>query len=109
MANIKNTYGISSIHLEKELTLYCPMGEADYQAKVTVNIFPADEIMDYCETDAFLTSLNGQPLIIEELASKVHDHIVEAIDPHHVKVQVDVSEAAHMPVTVIKTGARDDG
>lgn len=107
MANIKNTYGINSITMDKGLTLFCPMGNAPYDVQLHITIVPAEEIMDYCETDQFLSDLSGKHLIIEELVQQVHEHIMGAVHPYRVDVEAKVFNAAHMPVTVSKLGVSD--
>lgn len=102
MANIPNPHKINEITLEKNLTLYCPMGKDMYHACIHATIIPGDEIMDYCETDRFLKDMNKAPLIIEDAVNAVYQHIHEAIKPRWLEVSITAVSDAHMPVTVTK-------
>ena len=102
MPNIKNTQRISNILIEKQIHMFCPMGKDTYKADITIDIIPDKEIMDYCETDAFIKSMNHAPFIIEDAVAVIYAHILDTIKPLYLEVTIHASEGAHMPVTVSK-------
>ena len=96
---MKNDYEVKRVTLTKQLSAWCPLGEQEYTADVTVKVLPEDTIPDYCELDAELSKINGS-LIIEELASKVFSVVSKAFSGALVKVTVSVPQSKHMPVIV---------
>lgn len=96
---MKNDYKVKKITLTKQLSAWCPLGEQEYTADVTVKVLPEDTIPDYCELDAELGKVNGS-LIIEELASKVLNTVSKAFSGAPARVTVSVPQSKHMPVIV---------
>lgn len=99
---MRNSEDISKVTLTKQIKAWCPIGKQGYLANVTVEVLPVDEIPDYCKLDKELDNINGEALIIEELATEVYAIAKAAFGNAPAKATVDVKESAHMPVTVAK-------
>lgn len=107
MSNIINTQGINTIRFAKDIQLYCPMGKDMYLAHINVDIVPDEEIMDYCETNAFLEKMDKAPYIIEDAVNVIYKHIEAAIKPRDLVVKIYAQSHVHMPVEVVKAMNHD--
>lgn len=102
MDKFKNKQGITQITMHKDVKLFCPMGQDWYTAEICINLTPGEWIMDYCDIDLFIDSLEGDNLIIEDLIETIFDYIDEECCPTWLRVEAEVNNAAHMPVVVAK-------
>lgn len=101
MATFENTAQVLSIQYYKSCRCYCPLGKAWYTNNFTIDIEPADRLIDYLDIDAFIAEeIEGKELIIEDAAAKLKAYIKAAIDPVSVEVTTDVTDAGHGDVTV---------
>lgn len=101
MKTFKNAAKVNEIKFEKEVKAYCPLGKADYTCKIKVSVMPNRLLFDFCDAEKAIDALNGQPLIVEELAQAVYEIMAE-IKPLYIKVQCEAVSPVHFPVTVIK-------
>lgn len=100
---MQNTHRISRISFKKDLTAFCPLGQQEYTATVTVEVHPEGSIPDFCELDRQLDEVTGD-LIIEEMVSKVYSVCAKAFGHAPLCVSADVPQGKHFPVTVTKGG-----
>lgn len=101
MSQFKNEQEITQIQFNKNIIMYCPIGEGHYLAKIKVEFTPDHIIMDYLDIDKFFKELEGQKLIIEDTVNKVFMELLK-YEPMHLKVTVTAESNVHLPVTVIK-------
>lgn len=101
MSQFINEQGITQIQFDKNIIMYCPMGEGHYLAKIKVEFAPNDIIMDYLDIDKFFKKLEGQKLIIENTVNEVFMELLK-YEPIRLKVTVTAESNVHLPVTVIK-------
>lgn len=99
---MNNTQDINRIMLMKELRGYCPLGEQEYMASVSVEIRPLDSVPDFLDLDAELSSLKDASMIIEELTAEVYCICKRAFGNAPIKVSISVPQSKHFPVIVEK-------
>ena len=102
---IENEYGVAQIDMSRNVRCYCPLGKDWYSAKVTMtirNMTVCTRIPNYCKVDEFISSLDGQKLILEEVAYKVKSFLLELTnsEEHCIVVQVTSEDAVHLPVII---------
>ena len=102
MSRFRHTQNLSTIKFDKTITMYCPLGEEHYTAKVIVEICPKEWLMDYLDVERFFKQTQGLSLIIEDLVDKVYNYLYEQCEPRYLSVTVEASNAAHFPVTIMK-------
>ena len=98
---LKNTYNISEISFEKEISAFCPIGKDYYQANIYVSIEPNENLFDFIDADRFVCSLAGKEAIVEKLVSDVFDYFKKYAKD--LTVTVDAKSNTHFPVSVTKT------
>lgn len=100
MLKIPNSQEISSIHFERTISPYCPMGADYYKAEIDVD-FEGPYYMDYIEMDKEIQAMGGAVLTIEELAKKVYDLMMQ-FEPEYLEVTIYAESNKHFPVIVTK-------
>lgn len=96
----ENTYNIYLIENKHVVRCFCPLGQDNYTAKVTVEIYDPKYLVDYLDSDKFISSLNGQELIIEDLTNKIAEYFKKETQANDVTVIAKVKDATHSPVEV---------
>lgn len=98
--SFENEQGVKKIRLFAKAHCNCPMGDEYYTGDVVITIKNPVTIPDYVEVQEYIASLDGDDLIIEDLARTIHDYIKNQTNSE-VEVVVSVSDAyKHMPVEV---------
>lgn len=97
----ENKQGVTEIHMMGTTHLYCPLGSDWYTANVTATVSEPKTIPDYCDVTAYLESLDGEKLIIEDACKAIYDFIRSQVgEALCVTVTIDVDDARHLPVSV---------
>ena len=103
MSTIINSKGISLITFSSNVRCFCPMGGDYYTNQFDVTFVPDKYIPDYCDIDEFLKSnIQDSNLIIEDAVAKLFDWLVYMYNPVDLEVKSTVTDAVHLPVTVLK-------
>lgn len=98
--SFENTYNVYSIENKHVVRCFCPLGQDDYTANITVTVTRPKILVDYLDSDRFITSLNRQELIIEDLANKIAEYFKKETQALDVVVVAYVEDATHSPVEV---------
>lgn len=97
-----NNYDVSTIKMNTKVHCYCTLGEELYTGNVVIVVKNPHSIPDYCDVYNYINSLDGNHLIIEELAKNVKDYVKNQVEGGLVTVSVYVDDAPkHMPVEVV--------
>lgn len=99
----ENTYNVYSIENKHVVRCYCPLGNDNYTANITVTVTSPKYLVDYLDSDRFIGLLNAQELIIEDLADKIAQYFKEETQAADVVVAAYVEDATHSPVEVTVT------
>ena len=102
MAKFSNEMGITEIHMKiKNVKMFCPIGKAWYTGNYNIIFVPDQTIPDYIEIQEWIDeNLTSQSFTIEYSCSKLRDYL-NTYNPHYVKVDCNVTDAAHFEVTVM--------
>lgn len=101
MSKFENKQAISKITLFKKLHNYCTLGEDWYTNNLTIIIEPGKLIPDYIEIESELNTLEGKPLIIEDVVNEI-SNIVNKYEVKFAHIISEVDDATHLKVKVEK-------
>ena len=98
---IQNTQSITIIEADKQISLYCPIGEDYYTANIHIKFAPDKYYMDYIDLDRFIVDLSGSHLTIEDAAETVYNEL-QIYEPLKTKVMIEAFSNTHLNVKVTK-------
>ena len=98
---INNTQSITTIKANKQITLYCPLGEDYYTADIYITFLPNAHYMDYVDLDIFLINLSGKSLTIEDACNEVYNEL-QKYKPKKTNVTIKAYSNTHLNVVVTK-------
>lgn len=101
--SFENIYNVYSVENKHAVRCFCPLGQDNYTANITVTVTNPKLLVDYLDSDSFISSLNGQELIIEDLASRIAEYFKKETQALDVVVTAYVEDATHSPVEVTVT------
>ena len=102
----KNEQKITKIVMHGVSHNFCPLGQANYTNRFTMEFYPDDLIADYLEVEEFIKSeINDKDLIIEDAISLLFNYLVETFEPKGLKVSSLVLDAKH-PEVLVERGER---
>lgn len=106
MSCFANEMGISEIKFKQNIVCMCPIGKQYCTYQMYVEMVPDEVIPDYIEVGKWMGSMNAKSYTLEDATAEVFDYIGNEYMPLELKVTCKCDDAAHMPVTVVKEGAR---
>lgn len=98
---IENTQRISLIKANKQICLFCPLGDDYYTANIQIKFAPNDYYMDYIDLDVFLAEMSGMKLTIEEAVDMIYKEL-QRYRPLRTNVTIEAFSNTHLNVTVVK-------
>lgn len=98
---ISNAQSISLIKANKQISLYCPIGEDYYTADIEMRLCPDKHYMDYIDLDVFLKGLSGANLTIEDAVDTIYQEL-QKYKPFKTKVTIKAFSNTHLDVAVSK-------
>ena len=101
MPKFENTMGITEISFTHSTRCYCPLGDDYYTGEIFVIFVPGDTIPDYLDVQKEIDTLTGEHFNGEGIVEKVFDIMLE-YQPKELTVAVDINDAGHFPVSIIK-------
>ena len=98
---IENIQKISLIKAEKQISLFCPLGDDYYTAKIHIKLAPNLWYMDYIDLDKFLDEMGGMRLTIEEAVDYIYKEL-QKLEPFKTNVTIEAFSNTHLDVVVSK-------
>lgn len=98
---IENTQKISLINADKQISLFCPLGDDYYTANIHIKFAPQNYYMDYIDLDKFLNNMGGMKLTIEEAVDMIYKEL-QRYKPLQTNVTIKAFSNTHLDVVVSK-------
>lgn len=100
MAYIPNKYECYNplIKITEVIHNFCPIGQDIYTNNIQITIEPNQCIPDYIDVTAFIKSLEGKELTIEDTCFEIIEHLIVEYSPKYVKVYTSAPDAVHSSV-----------
>ena len=98
---IENKQSISLIKANKQISMFCPLGNDYYTANIHIKFVPNDYYMDYIDLDVFLNKMGGMKLTIEEAVDMIYIEL-QRYAPLKTNVTIEAHSNTHLKVTVSK-------
>ena len=98
---IENVQKISLIKADKQISMYCPLGNDYYTANIHIKFAPNQWYMDYIDLDTFLDGMGGMCLTIEEAVDMIYKEL-QRYEPLKTNVSIEAHSNTHLDVTVTK-------
>ena len=98
---IENKQQVSLIEADKQISLFCPLGDDYYTANIHIKFAPDNYYMDYIDLDVFFNNMGGMKLTIEDAADMVYKEL-QRYKPKKTKVSIVAFSNTHLNVTVTK-------
>ena len=100
---LNNIQGITKIEMHRTVRAFCPLGNDWYCGQIKITFSPDRVIPNYCHVDEFISSLDGNSFILEDVVYKVFNYMNTTYKPLALEVSCTAEDAVHLPVTVTKT------
>lgn len=102
----KNEQKITKIVMSGSSHNFCPLGQANYTNRFSMEFYPNEMIPDYLEVNSFIKeNINDKELVIEDAVAILFDYLVATFEPKGLKVSSLVSDAKH-PEVLVERGER---
>ena len=101
MRKYPNEYGITKMHFEVPVVVFCPLGNNYNKAFLTIDFDLGDSIIDFIDLENyFKVEMNGKHLTSEQVVAEVFKTMDYLYNPKTLRVELESN--SHFVIKTIK-------
>jgi len=94
-------FKITGTKITIPFTAICSVTDKEFGGDVVIEYHPAQKALEYVHAEKVISTLSSKKTTAEELAHLIHQEVNESINPHYLKILINVKHSkAHQPVEV---------